>query len=191
MRSASRRRSTRESSSSSLPARRFRCSVDRAAAASCAQSSSEGSAARAGVLRVPRRRRPCASAQLCRLRGRVRTRGDRAPRRLRFHGSAVSSQGPPRRTKSATSLRLHGPHSTRATAWRMLIDAAHGAYSSLGTPIAPWAGRLEALRFRRYVRFLRQSRAAEAPCLAEYERPSRATLRATLSRKRRIVERDG
>jgi GT2 family glycosyltransferase len=86
-------------------------------------------------------------------------------------------------------FRLHGPRSPRATAWRALVDVAHGTYSSLGTPVAPWAGRLESLRFRRYVRFLRRSRASE-PRVAEYARPSRATLRETLSRKRRILSRD-
>jgi N-acetylglucosaminyl-diphospho-decaprenol L-rhamnosyltransferase len=88
-------------------------------------------------------------------------------------------------------FRLHGPRSPRATAWRALTDVAHGAYSSLGTPIAPWTGRLEALRFRRYVRFLRRSRAESEPCVARYAGPSRATLRETLGRKRRIVGRDG
>jgi N-acetylglucosaminyl-diphospho-decaprenol L-rhamnosyltransferase len=86
-------------------------------------------------------------------------------------------------------FRIHGPRSLRATGWRTLVDAAHGAYSSLGTPVAPWAGRLEALRFRRYVRFLRRSRASE-PRVSTYAGPSRATLRETLSRKRRIVGRD-
>jgi len=87
-------------------------------------------------------------------------------------------------------FRLHGPRSPRATAWRALVDVAHGAYSSLGTPVAPWGGRLEALRFRRYIRFLRRSRSAE-PCVSAYARPSRATLRETLGRKRQIVGRDG
>ena len=87
-------------------------------------------------------------------------------------------------------FRLHGPRSPRAAAWRALVDVAHGAYSSLKTPVAPWAGRLEALRFRSYVRFLRRSRAASEPCVAAYARPTRATLRETLSRKRRIVARD-
>jgi N-acetylglucosaminyl-diphospho-decaprenol L-rhamnosyltransferase len=87
-------------------------------------------------------------------------------------------------------FRLHGPRSVRATAWRALVDLAHGAYSSLATPVAPWAGRLEALRFRRYVQFLRRSRTAET-CVGNYPRPPRATLRETLSRKQRIVRRDG
>jgi GT2 family glycosyltransferase len=86
-------------------------------------------------------------------------------------------------------FRLHGPRSVGATMLRTLVDAAHGAYSSLATPLAPWAGRLEALRFRRYLRFLRRCRAREA-CIGSYPRPRRATLRETLSRKRSVLHRD-
>jgi hypothetical protein len=68
-----------------------------------------------------------------------------------------------------------------------VVDLAHGAYSSLATPVAPWSGRLEALRFRRYLRFLERSRGRRV-CVDPYSRPPRATLRATLSRKRRILD---
>ena len=83
-------------------------------------------------------------------------------------------------------FRLHGPSSLGNTAWRTLVDLAHGGYSSLATPVAPWSGRLEALRFRRYLRFLRRARGTRQ-CLGTYERPPRATLRETLMRKRRIL----
>ena len=83
-------------------------------------------------------------------------------------------------------FRLHGPRSLRSTLLRALVDLAHGAYSSLATPLAPWSGRLEALRFRRYLRFLRRSRGTR-PCLGDYQRPPRATLGETLRRKRRIL----
>ena len=86
-------------------------------------------------------------------------------------------------------FRLHGPRSVGATVQRALVDVAHGAYSSLATPVAPWAGRLEALQFRRYLRFLRRCRARE-DCTGRYPRPKRATLRETLSRKRRVLHRD-
>jgi GT2 family glycosyltransferase len=86
--------------------------------------------------------------------------------------------------------RLHGPHGLRATARRALVDFAHGMYSSFSTPLAPWAGRLEALRYRRYVRFLRRSH-GRGHCSGSYRRPPRATLRETLGRKRRILGRDG
>ena len=88
-------------------------------------------------------------------------------------------------------FRLHGPRSLRATAWRSVADLGHAVYSSLGAPVAPWAGRLEAVRFRRYIRFLGRSRAESGPCISSYDRPKRATLRETLSRKRRIAGRDG
>lgn len=88
-------------------------------------------------------------------------------------------------------FRLHGPRSLRATGWRALTDLAHAAYSTLGTPVAPWAGRLEALRFRRYAAFLRRSRKRAEPCRTEFERPPRASLSATLRRKRTVVAEDG
>ena len=87
-------------------------------------------------------------------------------------------------------FRLHGPHALRATALRALVDLAHGMYSSLSTPLAPWAGRLEALRYGRYLRFLRRSRGKQR-CAGSYVRPPRVTLRETLGRKRRVLGRDG
>jgi GT2 family glycosyltransferase len=84
-------------------------------------------------------------------------------------------------------FRLHAPRSLRRSLSRTLVDIAHGAYSSLATPIAPWSGRLEALRFHRYLRFLRRSRGAE-PRMGDYRRPPRVTLRETLRRKRRILD---
>jgi GT2 family glycosyltransferase len=84
-------------------------------------------------------------------------------------------------------FRLHGPRSIRSTLRRTIVDVGHGIYSSLGTPVAPWAGRLEAVRFHRYVRFLRRSRGTRARP-GEYARPPRTTLRATLGRKRRILD---
>jgi GT2 family glycosyltransferase len=84
-------------------------------------------------------------------------------------------------------FRLHGPRSFRSTLWRTFVDVAHGAYSSLATPVAPWSGRLEALRFRRYLRFLKHSRGTR-PRPGDYARPARTTLRQTLSRKRRILD---
>jgi hypothetical protein len=63
-------------------------------------------------------------------------------------------------------------------------------YSTLGTPIAPWAGRLEALRFRRYTAFLRRARRRSEPLRAEFDRPPRASLMTTLRRKRRVIADD-
>jgi len=88
-------------------------------------------------------------------------------------------------------FRLHGPRSLRATSWRALVDTAHAVYSTLGTPLAPWAGRLEALRFRRYTAFLRRARKRSEPRRADFDRPPRASLMATLRRKRRVIADDG
>ena len=88
-------------------------------------------------------------------------------------------------------FRLHGPRSLRATSWRALVDTAHAMYSTLGTPIAPWAGRLEALRFRRYTAFLRRARRRSEPGRADFHRPPRASFLSTLRRKRRVIADDG
>ena len=87
-------------------------------------------------------------------------------------------------------FRLHGPRSLRATGWRAITDVVHGMYSSLSTPLAPWAGRMEAVRQRRYLRFLRRSRGKRS-CVGTYPNPPRVTLRETLGRKRKILARDG
>ena len=119
------------------------------------------------------------------------------PNAIAFHeGSASTGERSPLKIflvarNRRLLFRLHGPRSLRETAWRSVADLGHAVYSSLGAPVAPWAGRLEAVRFRRYVRFLGRSRAESGPCIAVYDRPPRATLRATLSRKRRIAGRDG
>ncbi len=118
------------------------------------------------------------------------------PKAIAFHeGSASTGERSPLKVflvgrNRRLLFRLHGPRGLRETAWRGVADLGHAAYSSLGTPVAPWAGRLEAIRFRRYLRFLARSRAESGPCVAEYDRPPRATLRETLRRKRRIVGRD-
>ena len=114
---------------------------------------------------------------------------------IAFHegSAAVGSQSPLKVHLVARNrrllFRLHGPRGLRATALRALVDIAHGAYSSISTPVAPWAGRLEALRYGRYLRFLRRSRGA-GRCIGTYPRPRRATLRETLRRKSRILGRD-
>ena len=118
------------------------------------------------------------------------------PNAIAFHeGSASTGERSPLKVflvarNRRLLFRLHGPRALRETAWRGVADLGHALYSSLGSPVAPWTGRLEAIRFRRYVRFLARSRARPGPCAAEYDRPPRATLRETLSRKRRIVGRD-
>jgi GT2 family glycosyltransferase len=88
-------------------------------------------------------------------------------------------------------FRLHGPRSLRARAWRTVIEIGHGSYSSLASPVAPWSGRLDALRLSSYTDFLRRSRLVSEPCASsEPPRAERATLRATLRRKRRVTDPD-
>jgi GT2 family glycosyltransferase len=84
-------------------------------------------------------------------------------------------------------FRLHGPRSPRARMWRTVIELAHALYSSLDAPLAPWRGRLDALRIGPYTSFLKRSRDAAGPCTSEPQLPVRATLRATLRRKRRVT----
>ena len=119
------------------------------------------------------------------------------PEAIAFHeGSASTGARSPLKVHLVARnrrllFRLHGPRSLRATGWRALTDLAHAAYSTVGTPLAPWAGRVEALRFRRYTAFLRRARKRAEPCRAEFDRPPRASLSATLRRKRTVVADEG
>jgi GT2 family glycosyltransferase len=131
---------------------------------------------------------------------RLRCAGYRAvfvPDAIAFHeGSASTGARSPLKVYLVARNRrllfqLHGPRSLRATGWRALTDLAHAAYSTAGTPVAPWAGRLEALRFRRYLAFLRRARKHAEPCHTEFERSPRASLSATLRRKQTVVADDG
>jgi N-acetylglucosaminyl-diphospho-decaprenol L-rhamnosyltransferase len=57
-------------------------------------------------------------------------------------------------------FRLNGPHTPGARARRTLVELAHASVVTLlGAGGAPWLGRLDALRGRRYIRFVRRSRA--------------------------------
>ena len=119
------------------------------------------------------------------------------PEAIAFHeGSASTGARSPLKVHLVARnrrllFRLHGPRSLRATGWRALTDLAHAAYSTVGTPLAPWAGRAEALRFRRYTAFLRRARKRAEPCRADFDRPPRASLSATLRRKRTVVADEG
>ena len=84
-------------------------------------------------------------------------------------------------------FRLNGPYTLRARTRRTIVDVAHAVYSSFGTPLAPWSGRLRALGTHRYTDFLLRSRAAHdvrvtAPALSR-----RASLGDALRRKRRVL----
>lgn len=116
------------------------------------------------------------------------------PDAVAFHvGSAsTGTRSPLKAFLVARSRRLlfalHGPHTPSAALWRTIVDGAHGVYTSLSTPFAPWAGRADAMRSRRYVAFLKRSRRRNGPCISDFERPPRASLRNTLSRKRRVSD---
>jgi GT2 family glycosyltransferase len=85
-------------------------------------------------------------------------------------------------------FRLDGPHTLRARLWRMPIEIGHAVVSSThGARSAPWLGRLDALRLRRYTRFVRRSRSAYDPHVAVPRLTPRATLRETLRRKRAVI----
>jgi GT2 family glycosyltransferase len=84
-------------------------------------------------------------------------------------------------------FRLDAPRSLRARFWRTVTDAGHGLVTSLrGAGLAPWAGRLDALRLRRYARFVRHSRAAHERHADPLPLAPRVTLRRTLARRRAI-----
>jgi GT2 family glycosyltransferase len=84
-------------------------------------------------------------------------------------------------------FRLDGPRTTRARLSRLVVEAGHGAVSTLTGPrVAPWSGRLGAVRLRSYVRFVRRSR-AELDGAARVPRlEPRTGLLDTLRRKRAL-----
>lgn len=82
-------------------------------------------------------------------------------------------------------FRLDGPRTPRARAWRAVVELGHGLVSSRsGAALAPWRGRLDAVRLRRYTAFVRRSRALLEPERRDPPLAPRATLRETLRRKR-------
>jgi GT2 family glycosyltransferase len=115
------------------------------------------------------------------------------PAALAHHeGSASVGEGSPVKAflvarNRRLLFRLDGPATFRARRWRTVIDLGHAAVTSLsGAGSAPWRGRLDALRLRRYTRFVKASRALAAPIVREPELPPRAGLGETLRRKRSI-----
>lgn len=114
------------------------------------------------------------------------------PRAVAWHeGSASTGARSPLKTFLVARNRrllftLHGPHSPRARLWRTVVELGHAAWSSAHVGVAPWTGRVDALRLRRYARFLRRARAVHEPCAPGSGLAPRATLRETLSRKRRV-----
>ena len=150
---------------------------------------------RAGVLRVPRGRRPRAAAQLRRATGPRsypgRSRSTKAPRRrersLRSRSTSSHETGDFSFACTGRGLR------TRDRVARARRRRPRRVLVALGTPHSA-VGRTLWRRsaFGGTSGFLRQSACAEARVSRQSTRGrARATLRETLSRKRRIVERDG
>ena len=115
------------------------------------------------------------------------------PAAVAWHeGSASAGEGSALKTflvarNRRLLFRLNGPYTLRARVWRIPIEVGHALIStSFGTWSAPWLGRIDALRLRRYASFVRRSRAAHDAHVAEPPLTPRATLRATLRRKRRV-----
>jgi GT2 family glycosyltransferase len=113
-------------------------------------------------------------------------------------GSASTREGSPVKSFLVARNRrilfhLHGPDTLRAWLWRLAVDPSHGLTASLlGDAGAPWLGRLDALRLRRYIEFLRVGRVKYDTRIAETPYAPRVGLLATLRRKRtagRMMER--
>jgi GT2 family glycosyltransferase len=90
-------------------------------------------------------------------------------------------------------FRLDGPHTPAARTRRALVELAHASVTTaLGAGAAPWLGRFDALRARRYIRFVRRSRALAGtrgePELAPL-RPLREALRRKLAAGREMSRR--
>ena len=82
-------------------------------------------------------------------------------------------------------FRLHGPRSIRASLHRLLVDAGHALLSTVtANALAPWLGRLDAVRLRRYASFLRRARAEHDAQIAEIQYSNRYGMLETLRRKR-------
>lgn len=108
-------------------------------------------------------------------------------------GSASVGEGSPTKAflvarNRRLLFRLDGPNTIRARAWRMVIELGHASVTTAGVGPAPWRGRLEALRQRRYTGFVKTSRALTDLRVREPELAPRAELGSTLQRKRRVSQ---
>jgi GT2 family glycosyltransferase len=115
------------------------------------------------------------------------------PRALAHHeGSVSTGEGSPLKALLVARnrrllFRLDGPTTLHARGWRPVTELGHALVTSLtGAGSAPWRGRIEAVRLRRYTRFVRASRRLVDAVVREPELRPRVSLRATLRRKRAI-----
>jgi hypothetical protein len=115
------------------------------------------------------------------------------PDALAYHeGSASAGEGSPLKSflvarNRRILFRLHDPPGTRKRAWRAATEAGHAAWSTVASRSpAAVVGRLDALRLRRYVRFVRASRyAAGEPVGRPVAFAPRVPFAQALRRKRR------
>lgn len=113
------------------------------------------------------------------------------PEAIAWHeGSASTGEGSPVKSflvarNRRILFRLHGPRTLTARLWRLVFDTGHGVVASvLGDLGAPWSGRLDATRVRRYTEFLRRARREYDVQTGTLPIAPRARLRATFARKR-------
>lgn len=129
---------------------------------------------------------------------RLRRMGYRAlliPTAVAYHEGSVSvGEGSPTKTFLVARNRrilfyLNGPHTVRARAWRVVVEAGHAAATAAsGSASATWGGRLDAVRLRPYTRFVRRSRAlADGELSRVVILQPRQGLLETLRRKRRVA----
>lgn len=109
------------------------------------------------------------------------------------HGSAAAGAISPLKTYLVARnrrllFRLEGPHGVGARLRRTLIEIAHGVTSSLlSSSLTPWSGRADALRLRRYTRFVGRSRRLYDVRNAAPAATRPPSLASTLARKRAVV----
>jgi N-acetylglucosaminyl-diphospho-decaprenol L-rhamnosyltransferase len=106
------------------------------------------------------------------------------------HGSAAAGATSPLKTflvarNRRLLFRLEGPTGVRRRLRRSMVEVGHASVSSaIGSPASPWLGRLDALRLRRYTSFVLRARRRHDDRSITPPLTPRASLRATLRRKR-------
>lgn len=113
------------------------------------------------------------------------------PNAFAWHeGSASTGEGSPVKSflvarNRRILFRLHAPRTLTARLWRLAFDTGHGMIASLlGDLGAPWSGRLDAIRVRRYTEFVRRGRLEYDAQAGEVPTAPRAGLLASFARKR-------
>ena len=109
------------------------------------------------------------------------------------HGSAAAGSTSPLKTYLVARnrrllFRLEAPGGVALRLRRSVVELGHAIVSSaLASTIAPWTGRLDAVRLRSYTSFARRARLANDDRAVPVPFTRRASLRAALRRKRAVV----